>query len=299
MTKGLPASGKSTWANDYVMRNPGWKRINRDDLRSMIDAGKWSPENEFHILEARDTLLKQFLGAGLNVIIDDTNLRASNFNDVASVIRSTGWTVDLSEKAFPIDVDEAIKRDSMRPASKSVGKDVILGMWNRFKSNKDLMQERTKSFEARTRAVLKQDESLSKAIICDLDGTLALIGARNPYDASRCDELDTPNKPVVESVRQFYSAGYRLLFVSGRKCRDADPTMRFLNKHLPEVNDMTLIMRADDDNRMDTIVKREMWDNHIAGKYNVLLAIDDRPSVVRMWRYEIGLPVLAVNDIEF
>ena len=58
-------------------------------------------------------------------------------------------------------------------------------------------------------------------------------------------------------------------------------------------------MRATGDKRKDTIVKKEIWDNHIYGKYNVFLAIDDRPSVVRMWRQDVGIPVLQVNDIEF
>ena len=42
--KGLPASGKSTYAKELVSK--GWKRVNKDDLRSMIDGGKWSKKNE-------------------------------------------------------------------------------------------------------------------------------------------------------------------------------------------------------------------------------------------------------------
>ena len=50
MTKGLPASGKSTWAKLEVARSKGkTKRINKDDLRDMIDAGTWSKENEKNI----------------------------------------------------------------------------------------------------------------------------------------------------------------------------------------------------------------------------------------------------------
>lgn len=38
MLKGLPASGKSTYAKELVLKSPGkYKRINKDDLRAMVD----------------------------------------------------------------------------------------------------------------------------------------------------------------------------------------------------------------------------------------------------------------------
>ena len=61
-----------------------------------------------------------------------------------------------------------------------------------------------------------------------------------------------------------------------------------------------LLMRAAGDNRKDTIVKRELYMNHIQGRYRVFCVLDDRPSVVRMWRAELGLTVFAVAPgIEF
>ena len=75
MTKGLPGSGKTTWAMEMVKNNTGSiKRINKDDLRSMLDGGKYSPKNEKIILDTRDLLLTEYLVRGFSVIIDDTNL---------------------------------------------------------------------------------------------------------------------------------------------------------------------------------------------------------------------------------
>ena len=45
--KGIPASGKSTYAKQLVKDNPGmYKRINRDDLRHMLDGYKMTNANE-------------------------------------------------------------------------------------------------------------------------------------------------------------------------------------------------------------------------------------------------------------
>ena len=45
ITKGLPASGKSTWARQKVKESNGTlKRINKDDIRAMVEDSKWSPE---------------------------------------------------------------------------------------------------------------------------------------------------------------------------------------------------------------------------------------------------------------
>ena len=58
LTRGLPASGKSTWAKEQVAKGNGKvKRVNKDDLRDMIDAGIWSKTNEQLILDARDALV--------------------------------------------------------------------------------------------------------------------------------------------------------------------------------------------------------------------------------------------------
>ncbi len=42
-----------------------------------------------------------------------------------------------------------------------------------------------------------------------------------------------------------------------------------------------LLMRAPGDSRRDSIVKRELYEKHIKGKYNVVAVFDDRPSVIR------------------
>ena len=76
MTKGLPASGKSTWSNEQVLAAPPGHlvRITKDQLRAMLHAGAHSKGTESQIVLARDSLVSTFLKSGVDVIVDDTNL---------------------------------------------------------------------------------------------------------------------------------------------------------------------------------------------------------------------------------
>ena len=46
---------------------------------------------------------------------------------------------------------------------------------------------------------------------------------------------------------------------------------------------------------LDSIVKQEIYDNFIKPFYDVILVVDDRESVVQMWRNN-GLHVIQVID---
>jgi hypothetical protein len=143
---------------------------------------------------------------------------------------------------------------------------------------------------------------LPKAIICDLDGSLALIGPRNPYDAAKC-EVDTLNWPVAATVHALRNAGYRVIFMSGRKECDRKPTVDWIRKNMlsgvcgwVECVDYELFMRETDDNRPDNVVKVELFEKYVKPRYDVLLTLDDRKKVVRAWRDALGLVCLQVND---
>ena len=64
MLKGLPASGKSTYAKKLA--NKGWTRVNKDDLRAMLNDGKWSRSNEKFVLKVRDFIVADALSECLS-----------------------------------------------------------------------------------------------------------------------------------------------------------------------------------------------------------------------------------------
>ena len=71
MLKGLPSSGKSTFCKK--INSKGVERVNKDELRAMIDDSKHSKSNEKEIIEARDLIIIHFLDNNYNVVVDDTN----------------------------------------------------------------------------------------------------------------------------------------------------------------------------------------------------------------------------------
>ena len=95
-------------------------------------------------------------------------------------------------------------------------------------------------------------------------------------------------------MKLYHNAGYKILFVSGRPEKDRAPTERFYQKYFPEVK-YELFMRPDNDNRRDVIIKEEIFNNHIKGKYFVSVWVDDRLQIVD-WLYSSGFPVLRAGD---
>lgn len=136
---------------------------------------------------------------------------------------------------------------------------------------------------------------MKKAIICDLDGTLALIDHRDPYDASKCEEdaLNNPIGNIIEVYTHQRLYDIAIIFVSGREDKYKPQTERWLKKHNITSYD-GLFMRKTGDFRKDTVIKKEIYTKHIEGKYDVLFVLDDRDQVVEMWRRELGLTCLQV-----
>ncbi|MEX0913672.1 MAG: polynucleotide kinase [Demequina sp.] len=134
------------------------------------------------------------------------------------------------------------------------------------------------------------------AVLVDVDGTVALLGDRHPFDWPAV-ERDEPNDPVIEVVRALHAAGHVMVVVSGRSEEARAGTESWLARHLgvPFVGPH---LRRTDDDRPDSVVKREIWDTHIEPHYDVLCALDDRNQSVDLWR-NLGLTCLQVAPGDF
>ena len=178
-----------------------------------------------------------------------------------------------------------------------VGADVILKMARQWLPVYQLKVPEIDMDEAKT-------NGLPWCIIYDLDGTAAIMGDRSPYDASLCGEVDRPNhalKAVLQMVTWSFddpdTPTVTLITMSGRDGQYREASERFLNKHHFPYD--KLYMRATGDMRKDAVIKKEMYEAHIKGKYNVLVVFDDRNQMIDMWRNDLGLPCFQVNYGDF
>jgi hypothetical protein len=138
---------------------------------------------------------------------------------------------------------------------------------------------------------------LAKAWLVDVDGTLALMRGRSPYDWHRVGE-DAPHDAVVRTVRALASSGYAIIIMSGRDevCRLA--TEKWLDDNVGAWVWEELHMRPRGSRTPDDSVKYELFRQHVAPRYHVVGALDDRNSVVALWR-EMGLTCMQVAPGDF
>lgn len=284
--KGLPACGKTTFCKQAMDKDPGrYKRVNKDDLRGMIDGGQWSPKNEKFVLKLRDDLILRYLEEGKHVFVDDTNLHPKHEARIRELVKGKAQVII---KEFHPAPQVCIENDLKRP--NSVGAKVIWDMYNDFLKPKEEIVTYT------------PPAGKPKAIIVDIDGTVALMGnKRGPYDWDKVGGDDV-NEAVVDLIDNCRPASHEddpiIIFVSGREGSCLKATKKWLDSNGVSRDEDLLYLRQEGDTRKDSIVKQEIFDEHIRDHYDVQFVLDDRNQTVAMWR-SLGLTCLQVADGNF
>lgn len=299
---GIPGSGKSTWAKAEIKKDPdNWIRISNDDIRAGMNEGIYSASMEKIVSNIRLFMIREALKANKNIIIDNLNLNKRHWEQTTKICKEMNKNILCMEKHFYVELEEAIERDSKRIGKACVGPEVIKKWWKEsggksFKHYAPKKEIFTQNVNISTEFVaMKQDKDLPKILVSDLDGTLALMNGRDPYNASTSDE-DLPHEHIVNLVKIYHQTGHKIILVSGREDKYRAPTEKFLAKYLPGI-EYELYMRPTGDMRKDVLIKQEIFENYIKDKYYIALWCDDRLQIIK-WLYESGFPFVRANNPE-
>ncbi|SMF72939.1 AAA family ATPase [Streptomyces sp. Amel2xC10] len=293
---GLPASGKTTAARALQAESEGrMRRVNLDDLRAMLDIplpeGRRGFAHEQTVLAIQDAAVRAAVDGGFDVVVDNTHMTPHIPKRLKAAVG--GQATFVVHDFTDVPVEECVRRDALR--ERAVGEEII----------RILADKHTKARKGGWRLTAEwlndvpppvepytADPALPSAVMCDIDGTLALRGDRGPFDFTRCEE-DLLNVSVRGALRSFRGAdGDVVVLLSGRGEEHRERTEAWLRAH--DVPYDELWMRAAGDGRRDDVVKAELFDRHVRHRYAVRVSLDDRDRVVAVWR-RMGLPTWQVN----
>lgn len=296
MTVGIPASGKTTWARQKLREENRIKRVCKDDLRDMLDNGEFSMKNERYIVDMRNEMVESALLRGYDVIVDDTNFSDDHWRDMCNTAKRVG-NVKVTEIYFDISLKEAKRRNEKRDEEERVPEHIIENMFKKHVRGGSSVSQREKFFPEVTHPHFDSDKSqLIDSIIVDLDGTLALNNSGRGYNEFMRVMEDDPNIPLVNVVNKLAEDYDQLIILTGRSEECEKECREWLEAF--EVPFDRIFMRDEHDSRQDTKIKKEIYKNEIHENCFVNLVIDDRMSVVNMWR-SLGIPTLQVQKGTF
>lgn len=304
ITRGLPGSGKTTYAKRWVSEDSAHRsRLNRDDLRETMHGGAhgYPRELENAITLAHHGAVKTLLLAGRDVITDDMNLSNKQVKAWMKLAKEAGAgfeVIDLTN----VPVATCIGRDQNRYATggRGVGADYITEKYQRFIKGRKYPLPLPEAPAGQYVEPYVAPEGKPKAILVDVDGTMALMNGRGPFDWHRVGE-DLPNTPIVNLVgilsclMEYSNDPWEIIFMSGRDEVCREETLAWLGSL--GFGGLQLFMRPSlpegVNQPADNIVKLALFDEHVRHQYDVQFVLDDRDQVVEMWR-KLGLTCLQV-----
>lgn len=277
-------AGKSTYAEKICENDFNIVELNRDRIRFRHFTGNvrdWTKyrhnkKNERFVTEQEEDLAAFAADNDLNIISSNTNLNPSIRKKWEDWAKENGYTIEYV--MFPQTWDTLVKRNAQRQGGLPEHR-----LWDQYKR---YMQQFGMIGEHKLE-VYRENPMLESTIIADIDGTLASHrGIRKPFDWGLVGK-DIPRIEVIRALDGLAYVHGHVTFMSGRDGCCYEETLAWLETHVtcdwPEFIEWDLVMREAGDSRKDDVVKYELFNKHIRGKYNVAAALDDRPRVIRLW----------------
>ena len=286
IVRGLPGSGKSTWAKAWVNEDPiNRVRLNWDDMRNMMGP-YWIPERENTgvLKELREKFLKHMMERNWDIVCDNMNLNPKEiefYKNIVEEFNKNGHPYTIEFKDFFIPVEECIRRDAMR--ANPIGEKTIKSLFHKYMPL-IVGSEHHKKIESQpTYRADKPD-----CIIVDMDGTLAFnLSGRSFFDNIDMIKYDTPLLATVSILRAMKMTGTCNIFiVTGRSEKSREATETWLAEN--NIPFDKVFMREEEDYSHSQDFKKKTYEDNIKNNYNVLFVLDDDTKCIEMYQ-EQGL----------
>lgn len=296
--RGLPCSGKTNFAKEMINLDPWIVRVNKNEIAQMLfqKTSNLDRLQEDNIKLIQKSSIETALRAGLTVIDDNYNLKADDVKSLYTLGNKNGVKADVI--SFETSVDSCVQRDSNR--ENSVGEFFIRDLAARF-MKKGLLTKEPENVGLPTFAGKRHvpNPNLPKAIWLDADGTFFSMdpAVRSPFEFDKV-HLDLVNHHIADLVKACVKDNYKVVVMTGRDeiCREA--TWKAFVDAGVTPDDM--FMRPNGSKEIpDNEIKYHMYWEHVAHKYDIRFALDDRQAVVDLTREVLGIPVLQVAPGDF
>lgn len=147
---------------------------------------------------------------------------------------------------------------------------------------------------------------MKKFVVFDMDGTLADASDRQhhlrkepkDWEAFFSDlHMDAPIPALVELYKALCASPvYDIAIFTGRPEKYRAMTEAWMERH--DLPLRPIHCRKDGDERHDLVIKQEIYNDFISGGREIAFIIEDRNSVVKMWR-DMGVVCLHCFDADF
>lgn len=144
-----------------------------------------------------------------------------------------------------------------------------------------------------------------ECIIIDIDGTLADVEHRVHFVRQKPKKWKDFHQNLIHDqvqgwclklIEAFRAQGTKVVLLTGRDDDYISESKEWLEQNQVPYDE--LFMRATKDRRSDHLVKKDFYLNEIKPRYKVLFVVEDRLSVVKMWR-ELGVVCLHCDWGDF
>lgn len=306
--RGIQGSGKSTFIKARLMKNSNAVVISRDDVRKSL----WGDTYYSSDISSKEKIVAKIINNNIKIaLLSKKDVLLDEMNISPQYLKATiSWLKHLSEVGhfhiqyeiidfMHVSLDDCIKNNENRKGTWGyVPPDVIKKTYKKaISSNSQWYEEFAKLTSEKNPSEIKQNLNNDKAVIFDLDGTLALMGDRDPFDTSIV-HLDELNIPVYNLYKAIKNAGsHKIIIATGREGSEEGQTntKKWLDKHGITYDEIHF--RPEGLYKKDSIIKKTIWED-LVNRYYIDFMVDDRTQVVEEARM-CGFTVLQVSFGDF